>query len=226
MSEVPRSDVVRVNGVHTAPLRVVALDCARFLHPLAAVVAVSSILRHASDFDVRRLPMCRAVEAKARALIKTDIATVSRRRGCRQAVAVLDIADAGLQTPGEGYLWWLLHCMLPGDIRRSLVTQWPIILGGKKYFPDAALPERKILFEFDGFGKITENERDFLSRQRALLAAGWVIIRVDQSQLNDPTALIGYLMRELRSSGVPSHYPSGALWKPLTRGLLDPRRRF
>ena len=226
MSTPPRSNTLRVSGVLTAALGVVALDCARYLHPLAATVAVSSVLRHASGFDPRNLARCRAMESKARDLIRRDLTAISGRRDCRQAAAVVNIADAGIQTPGEGYMWWLLHCMLPEKCLRDLVTQWPIVLEGRRYFPDAALPKKKVLFEFDGFGKIPENEREFLTRQRAFLSAGWTPIRVDQGQLDHPSALIDYLMRELHGCGVAAHYPSGTLWKPLTRALLAPERRF
>lgn len=217
---------ISINGALTGSLEVVALDCGRFLHPLSAVVAVSSILTHASAFDRRNLSQSREAESKVKLILQDGLTTISGLNGCRQAAAVLGIADAGLQTPGEGYLWWLLHCMLPDETRNHLVTQLPVWLEGRWYYPDAALPERKICFEFDGLGKIKENERDFLSRQRAFLRAGWKPIRVDQRQLDSPDALVYYLLSELRKNGIPAHYPCGPLWQPLTLELLDPRRRF
>lgn len=226
VSAMPQFQTVPINGVLTAPLGIVAVDCARYLHPLAAVVAVSSVLAHASEFDRWSLESSREKEARAKDVIRRQMTCIVGRRGSRQAAAVVDIADAGLQTPGEAYVWWLLQCMLPEAACDELVTQSPVELEGRMYFPDAALPGRKVSFEFDGFAKIPENEREFLSRQRAFLGAGWIPIRVDQKQLDNLDVLIAYLLRELRGTGIAAHYPRGPLWKPLTRELLDPRRRF
>lgn len=226
LSDPCHSRAVPVNGVLSAPLDVVALDCARELHPLAAVVAVSAVLAHASKFDRWKQGPCREIEAKARKKINSNVETISGRPGSRQAAAVVNIADAGIQTPGEGYLWWLLHCMLPADIAKGLVTQLPLQVGSATYFPDGALPALKVCFEFDGFGKIKENERDFLIRQRALMSAGWKPIRADQKQLDNPAALISYLLKELHRNDVPAHFPCGTLWKPIPFELLDPQRRY
>ncbi len=226
LSFASRGDTVGVNGVLVAPLEVVALDCARFLHPLPGVVAVSSVLSHLSRFDRRNQSQSRVGEAQVKEAIRRELTQVSGRKGCQQASAILDVADAGIQTPGEGYLWWLLHCMLPEHERCQLITQFHVNAEGRNYYPDAALPHRKIYFEFDGFGKIPENERDFLTRQRALASAGWTPIRIDQRQLGNPRTLIEYLMRELRGCGISVHYPQGISWKPIPYALLAPARRY
>ncbi len=221
-----RPGTVRVNGVLSAPLDVVAVDCARALHPMAAVVAVSSVLARVCNFDRWNQARCRENEAEVQKVLSSNIEAISGKPRSRQASAVVAIANAGIETPGEGYLWWLLHCMLPPDVAKELVTQLPIALGSATYFPDGALPARRVCFEFDGFGKMKENERDFLIRQRALMRAGWKPIRVDQKQLDNPTALVQYLLTELHRNSVPAHAPCGTLWKPIPLELLDPRRRF
>ncbi|MFT0847841.1 hypothetical protein VR010_08810 [Actinomycetaceae bacterium L2_0104] len=222
----PDEKRLRACGVATASLATIALDCARFLHPLSALVAVSSVLTRLSEFDRWKPERSRALERAGRESIRAKLVPIAGWRGSRRAASVVDAADAGLQTPGEGYLWWLLRCMLPEKHLRHLVTQYPISLEGQNYFPDAALPEDKVLFEFDGFGKMQETERAFLARQRALTWAGWTPIRVDQGQLARPEFLIRHLLRELRGCGVAAHYPRGPLWKPLTDDLLAPERRF
>ena len=220
------TEVLHVSGALTAPLATVALDCARFLHPLPALVAVSSVLARLSEFDRWKPERSRASERAGRESIRAKLAPIAGWRGSRRAALILDAADAGIQTPGEGYLWWLLHCMLPEKHIRDLVTQYPISLEGRHYFPDAALPAHKIIFEFDGFGKMQETEREFLARQRALAWAGWTPIRVDRGQLARPDALVRHLLRELRGCGITAHHPHGPLWRPLTNDLLAPARRF
>ena len=226
LSTVAHDRLVEVAGVLTAPLDIIAIDCARHLHPLPAMVATSSVLTRLSGFDRWNPERSRALELAARNAIRAELTLVEGRRGSRRAASILDIADAGIQTPGEGYLWLLLHCMLPEESCRDLVTQWPISLDGRYYFPDAALPASLVLFEFDGFGKMRESERDFLSRQRALVRAGWTPVRVDQGQLANTEALVAHLLKELRACGIDAHHPCGPLWKPLTRELLAPERRF
>lgn len=224
---VPPSDrLLEVGGVLTAQLGLVAVDCARLLHPMSAVVAVSSVLRHASAFNPRQPERCRALEHNERERIAALLEGSVERRRCREAASIIEIADAGIETPGEGYLWWLLHCMLPADVARGLVTQPLIVIEGRRYFPDCALPSRKVSFEFDGRGKIPGNEGDFLTRHLAFLRAGWKPIRVEQRQLDNPQALIAYLLRELRGRGIPAHHPTGPLWKEISHGLLDPVRRY
>ncbi len=226
MSKVPRTDTVKVKGVLSAPLDIAALDCARFLHPLPGLVAVSGVLTRFSTFNRWNQPESRAAAEYMRNQILSDLEAVSGRQGTVQAAELVKIADPGLQTPGESYLWWLLHCILPDDLIKDLVTQFPIDLGWNTYFPDAALPQRKICFEFDGYGKIHENEREFLRRQRALQQAGWIPIRIDQGQLDNPDALVAFLLDELRRNAILAHHPRGRLWRPLTRELLSPTRRF
>lgn len=226
LSAVPRPGVLQVAGGLTESLVTVAVDCARFLHPLPALVAVSSVLAQLSGFDRWHQERVRIRENEARKSMRAQLGLLVGRRGTRRAAFILEAADAGLQTPGEGFMWWLLHCMLPERHACGLVTQLPVEVEGRRYFPDAGLPEHGILFEFDGFGKMPETEKEFLSRQRAIAWAGWTSIRVDQGQLSRPGELVAHLLRELRGCGIDAHHPRGPLWKPLTDELLAPDRRF
>lgn len=226
-SAAPTDKFIRAGGLQIAPGWVAALDCARDLHPMVGLCAVSLFLNGYSSFDrwSQRGPRIKA--AKLKGVMLDSLDQMKGYPGTRRAREIIQAADPGIEKPGEGYLWWLLRCLLthsPSDLAQ-LVTQFRIEVDGKTYFPDAALPHRKLLFEFDGEGKIRGNEAKFLERQSDLLSAGYQVVRVSSKDLNAPQQLIAKLTREMRRQGVPASPPSGSLWSPLPEEVLDPKRR-
>lgn len=210
------------------PLWAVANDCARYLHPLSAFVAVSQILRNYSHFSRFEMKRSRAAERAVRDHLREEVADLRGYRNIRQAEALINGADAGMESPGEGYLLWITYCILHnvGTGNVEVRTQYPVQAAGNLYYAGIALPEYRVLLEFDGATKVLAGGAAFLERQRNLQLAGWTVIRVDLRQLEDPGALVEYLVRELRKAGVPGGRPRGPLWKPIPSSLLDAARRF
>ena len=48
----------------------------------------------------------------------------------------------------------------------EVVTQYEIVVNGRRYFADIAIPGLMIIFEFDGIGKLGKNEADFAQAKR------------------------------------------------------------
>ena len=48
----------------------------------------------------------------------------------------------------------------------EVVTQFEIVVNGRRYFADIAIPGLMIIFEFDGIGKLGKNEADFARAKR------------------------------------------------------------
>lgn len=210
-------DHVVVQGVRTAPLVQIAIDCARYLHPLPALVAVSGVLRRLSVFDRRHLDESRKKEAAAKNELLQLAKSMKGASQIRQTRAIIRSADAGVESPGEAAILWLLRCITPSS---QVETQHRVIVDGKTYFGDVALPAHRLIVEFDGYAKTTSREREFIDRQRHLVQAGWTLIRIEHDQLRDFMGLISYLVRELRRHGVPAGQPQGALWKFLSDDVV------
>lgn len=217
-----------VAGVLVEPLGMVAIDCARWLHPLPAVVAVSGILRRMSQFDRRIMEQSREAEQKARRSVLERHEMRSGKHGYQRERAVLEAADAGIESPGEGAVLWALHCITHGAGGVDIVTQQPVRTSDRCFYGDLALPEYRAIVEFDGYSKVSGKgqERAFINRQRQILSAGWKMIRVELSELREVVSFIWRLIGELREAGVPVTAPSGPLWKPLNSEFTGTERRF
>ncbi len=220
-------ETIEVKGVRTAPLWMIAGDCARFLHPMQAFAAVSGILRRVASFDRNDLDHSRLLEGSYRQELHLLNGLERPLSGNRQARAVIAAADAGSENPGEAFVLWLLHCMCwsRGKMQEQIETQIRVDTQWNRYFGDIGFPLRKVIVEFDGASKIPGNERKFLDRQRDLLNGGWTVIRVGSSQLDNPAQLIQYLTTSLVRHGIKAGYPQGPLWKPLPAAIMRRERR-
>ena len=74
----------------------------------------------------------------------------------------------------------------------EVVTQYEIVVNGRRYFADIAIPGLMIIFEFDGIGKLGKNDADFaqakrewIQRENDLRSAGWTIYRVSWPDYED-----------------------------------------
>ena len=115
----------------------------------------------------------------------------------------------------------------------EVVTQFEIIVNGRRYFADIAIPGLMIIFEFDGIGKLGKNEvdfarakRDWIQRENDLRGAGWTIYRFSWPDYEDLTQLRS-LVSELLGP-FQSVIPSSAqgLWAKPTPACDGPERRF
>jgi very-short-patch-repair endonuclease len=206
--------VARRGGV-TASLPQIAIDCARFLHPLAAVVATSGILRRLSEFDRRDLTASREGESAAKAHIAALLEQHPHLPHTHRARAVIDIASGGIESPGEAAILWILKTVLWNTASggANVVVQQPVAVDGETFFGDACLVAERVIVEFDGYKKVTSRERHFVERQRKLTRAGWRIMRIELDQLRDINTLITYVIQELRSLGASAGYPKGPAWQ-------------
>ena len=118
----------------------------------------------------------------------------------QRAETIISAADPGCDNPAEAALLWVIKSVSAFDV----VTQHEIVINGRRYFADIAIPELMIIFEFDGIGKLGTNEADYedLARLRA-----WVIERVG-----------------LRQSSIPAS--AQGLWVKPTKACDGPDRRF
>lgn len=245
VSPVVYEEPCRIGDVLTAPLIQVAVDCARYLHPMPAVVAVSAVLRRLSFFNDRNMEAGRLWENECRAEM-LEIAYELENRGSRQAQAVIRVADAGIKTADEGYLLWALTCILPGSDRVrfdlgdgrlaeaagvladgiDLVTRHEIRTSGGRYFAQFAIPSCEVVIEFasesggSNESSSSKREKDSGRRHRDMMNAGWRVICVDRAHLRLPETFIRHLVSELRRCGVRTRQPFGGLWRPVTEDIL------
>lgn len=114
--------------------------------------------------------------------------------GCVRARRALDMAREGAESPKESETRVLImEHGLPEPM-----MQWIVRDGGDLVARvDLAYPELKIAIEYEGDGHRTEKEqwRADIRRQRRLEDLGWIVIRLTESDLTDPSAFIGRLAR-------------------------------
>ena len=89
-------------------------------------------------------------------------------------------------------------------LRRAGITGWvanlSVVVGGRRYELDIALPEIRLAIEIDGYAYHSGDEqfqRD-RTRQNALIAAGWRILRFTWADINDrPDYVVAQIRRLL-----------------------------
>ena len=74
------------------------------------------------------------------------------QRGKGRAMALVQRATARVGSILEAGFLWMLHCWIKESVHWE--PQWEVVLGGSRYFCDAAVPSLKIALEFDGVGKM------------------------------------------------------------------------
>ena len=124
---------VLIGGIPATDLTRTVVDCLTTLHPLDGLVLADSALRHALDRNTARLQ----VEAR------------TRRNGRARALLLLDLADAGAESPWES---WARYTALRLGLPRP-VTQHPVVTRLGTFRVDVAWPEHGVLLEFDGLVK-------------------------------------------------------------------------
>ena len=115
----------------------------------------------------------------------------------------------------------------------EVVTQFEIVVNGRRYFADIAIPGLMIIFEFDGIGKLGKDDaefarakRDWIQRENDLRSAGWRIHRVSWRDYEDFAALRAWAIKLLRPHQVAIPEHAEALWALPTEACDGPSRRF
>lgn len=225
--ELAQIEGIKVEGIVGAGVRM-----ALFSEHLSAFVALCMLLNRQSQFsvftqdrdrqrsDVLRESMLARLEQCARGK-----ETIPFRRAERLIVA----ADPGCENPAEAALLWVVKSVSAFEV----VTQLEIIVNGRRYFADIAIPELMIIFEFDGIGKLGKNESDFarakrewIQRENDLRNAGWTIYRFswpDYEDLEKLRVLVSEILGHFQAS-IPS--AAQALWTKPSLVCDGPERRF
>ena len=225
--ELEQVEGITVEGIVDAGVRM-----ALFSEHLSAFVALCMLLNRQSQFsvftqdadrqrsDALRENMLARLEERA-----TGKETIPFRRAKRLIVA----ADPGCENPAEAALLWVLKSVTAFEV----VTQFEIIVNGRRYFADIAIPGLMIIFEFDGIGKLGKNEadfarakRDWIQRENDLRSAGWTIYRVSWRDYEDFAALRAWAIKLLRPHQVAIPEYAEALWALPTEACDGPSRRF
>ena len=138
-------------------------------------------------------------------------------------------ADPGCDNPAEAALLWVLKSVSSFEV----VTQFEIVINGRRYFADIAIPGLMIIFEFDGIGKLGKDDaefarakRDWIQRENDLRSAGWTIYRVSWRDYEDFAALRAWAIQLLRPHQVAIPECAEALWALPTAACDGPSRRF
>lgn len=142
--------------------------------------------------DVTRRGLITATQLRAALAERPNVG------GRRLLVQTLDLIDDGCQSELEahGVLNVFRHSSLP----RS-VGQYRLQLGGRVVKLDRAWPEAKLAVELDGarYHTSAEDRRADLARDRALAAAGWIVLRFTYADvLRDPTGVRARLLEVYR----------------------------
>lgn len=171
--------VTTVAGLPVTTLDRTALDCARSMRPLPALVVADAALRAGAGRD------------EVLALIGQD----PTGRGMARARLIVTLADAGAESPQESALRFvLLRAGLPAP-----TTQVRVETRLGPFWADLGWEDLKILLEYDG--RIKYDDRDALVREKrrhdALVEAGWRVVRVTKEDLRAPDVLVVRVRRSM-----------------------------
>ena len=184
-------DVVVLDGVRVTSLARTVADCAASLPAREGLAIADAALRLGLDRG-ECLDLLRARPG---------------RRGVRRAVPVVELADAGAESPGESRLRHLvLRAGLPVPETQVLVETQDGPAWG-----DLGWPAWRLLVEYDGVGKYTARstaaEAVLKERRREVLVerAGWRVVRATAADLRRPRPLLAQILR---------HAPPGTRPRP------------
>ena len=221
-----------VGGVLAEGLIDAAVRMACWSEPLSAFVGICMVLNRQSSFDLFSQEECRdrAREIRSEMLVRlTEWREHNDNIPARRAEALIRAADPGCENPAEAALLWVLKSVSAFEV----VTQFEIVVNGRRYFADIAIPGLMIIFEFDGIGKLGKNEadfarakRDWIQRENDLRSAGWTIYRVSWRDYEDFNALRVWAIQLLRPHQVAIPEHAEALWALPTEACDGPSRRF
>ena len=199
---------------------------------LSAFVGVCMVLNRLSSFSLFSQDECRGRAEEIRSEMLARLVQWSQQMGnipSRRAHAIIRAADPGCENPAEAALLWVVKSVCGFKV----VTQHEIIVNGRHYFLDIAIPELMIVFEFDGIGKLGKDDaefarakRDWIQRENDLRSAGWRIHRVSWRDYEDFAALRAWAIKLLRPHQVAIPEHAEALWALPTAACDGPSRRF
>ena len=151
------------------------VDCCRILDLEACVVVMDQALRIGAD----------------RAVLEGYVKRMTGHRGVVNLRQALELGDPRSESMGESrtrFLLWSENISMP-------VSQFPVMTDRGLRRLDFAWPDVKVALEFDGrvkyFGSVPTAEAVFDERvrERRLMELGWIFVRLDWRDLEDPAGV-------------------------------------
>lgn len=151
------------------------VDCCRILDLEACVVVMDQALRLGAD----------------RAVLEGYVKRMTGHRGVVSLRQALELGDSRSESLGESrtrFLLWSENISMP-------VSQFPAMTDRGLRRLDFAWPDLKVALEFDGrvkyFGSVPTAEAVFDERvrERRLMEMGWIFVRLDWKDLEDPVGV-------------------------------------
>ena len=209
-----------------------AVRMACWSESLSAFVGVCMVLNRQSSFDLFSQEECRdrAHGVRSEMLVRlTEWRQHNDNIPARRAEALIRAADPGCDNPAEAALLWVVKSVCAFEV----VTQYEIVVNGRRYFADIAIPGLMIIFEFDGIGKLGKNDADFaqakrewIQRENDLRSAGWTIYRVSWPDYEDLVRLRAWVTELLAPYQASIPASAQRLWAVPTQACDGPNRRF
>ena len=209
-----------------------AVRMACYSERLSGFVAICMALHHESRFVVLSQEESRRRAERVRSKMLECLDLYRQQKECvlyRRAQRLIAAADPGCDNPAEAALLWVLKSVSAFEV----VTQFEIVVNGRRYFADIAIPGLMIIFEFDGIGKLGKDnaefaraKRDWIQRENDLRSAGWRIHRVSWRDYEDFAALRAWAIQLLQPHQVAIPEHAEALWALPTEACDGPSRRF
>ncbi|MCL3777853.1 MULTISPECIES: hypothetical protein [unclassified Actinomyces] len=209
---VPEEDITVVGGLAVTSLLRTAVDCAFDLPARESVCVVDSALRALARPERYRRVSSEERVAKAVRAPRAAIDAQPGRRGARRARAVVAIASAWAESPGESVLRWFVAALgMP-----AMVPQMGIQVEESVdvFFPDLAWPEARAYLEFDGELKYRDERSLWREKRRrdTLARMGWRSLHVTWADLRDQRGLRTRLLA-LLPPGAAGLRPVADLWR-------------
>lgn len=221
-----------VGGVLAEGVIDAAVRMACWSENLSAFVGICLVLHRQSSFSPFSQEECRDRADGVRSQMLGRLAEWRQRTDnipSRRAEAIIRAADPGCENPAEAALLWVLKTVCSFDA----VTQYEIVVNGRCYFVDIAIPGLMIIFEFDGIGKLGKNDaefaqakREWIQRENDLRSAGWRIYRVSWPDYEDMIRLRAWVTELLAPYQTSIPASAQRLWAEPTQACDGPNRRF
>ena len=223
------SERTRVSGMLTEHPYDALIRCAMHDDALQAFALGCSALRKWCDFSNFSQDVCRG---RAEVIRKTLLLRLERekgRRGFARARRILSAIDPGCSNPAEAALAWVVRALCPYD----LSTQYELSVGGRRFFADIVIPQRKLIIEFDGIEKLGSTyeefdraKRSWVQREQTLQDQGWRFLRVNWLDFNDWNELRRRMSSAIGVASQPIPVRYALLWEPPSERCDGEGRRF
>ena len=223
------SERMQVSGLLTEHPYDALIRCAMHDDVLQAFTLGCSALHKWSGFSIFSQDVCRGRAEVIREKLLSRLEREGGRRGCVRARRILTTIDPGCSNPAEAALTWVVRTLCPYEVS----TQYELSVGGRRFFADIAIPQVKLIIEFDGIEKLgsTQGEfdrakRSWLQREQALQDQGWRFLRVNWLDFNDWNELRGRIRHAIGVASTPIPASYTLLWEPPSERCDGEGRRF